>query len=164
MRFEAWPTKDVWVSLALLCVAAFYGYNTFGYSEGTAPGLPNARTLPLVLTAVLTLLALVIFARALVAARPGASAPAGADAEEDPEDARLVEAPSLARLGVLLALLVVYLLLMPRVGFLVATVAFGVAVQALIFRSRLLSGAIVAVAMAGLGYWIFASLLDVPLP
>ncbi len=152
--------RGIWTAVGLLAFAAFYLYNTFGYSARGAAGLPNARTMPLLFVCLLVVLSLVLLWQALTQ-RPGAGE---RHVDPDEDDARLIESPSLRRLGVLLVMLLAYLLLMPIVGFVLSTTLFGLALQVVVFRASWLVSAGVSVLIAGASWWLFSELLAIPLP
>ncbi len=160
MRGRYVDKRGVWTAVGLLAFAAFYLYNTFGYSARGASGLPNARTMPLLMVGVLVLLSLVLLWQSL--ARQQGAVVRHIDPDED--DARLIESPSLRRLGVFLVMLLAYLLVMPVAGFLLSTALFGLALQVVIFRASWIVSAGVSVLVAGASWWLFNDLLAIPLP
>lgn len=88
--------KDVYASIGLLVIAAFYYANAVGIPESTLdePGVPGPSSLPTILALVLAVLAIIMGARALSAA------PARSDSKpkgDDKED----EAPWPRALGIL---------------------------------------------------------------
>lgn len=159
MEPEARRRRALITGVVLLGFSALYLYQTFGYSPGSeAPGLPNARTLPLVLVGVLVLLSGVLLWQARSSGSSGGAVP---DAEKD---ARLVEEPSIRRLGLVLVMLLAYLLMMPYAGFVVSTVLLGVSLQIVVFRASWIKSIVISVVISGLTYWLFAVFLGVLLP
>lgn len=151
--------REIWTVLGLLLVMGIYLYGTFQYSPQGQSGVPNARTFPFLILAILTLLIVAL----LWTSRSPTSGPTIA-LEEDDEDVRLVEDPSLARLGLLIVMLLAYLLVMPQIGFLVSTVLLGIVMQIVIFRASWLMSVVVSVALAAGAYGLFSSVLSIPLP
>lgn len=152
--------RDVWTALALLGLAAFYLFNTFQFSPGGSSNLPNARTLPFLLTGALVLLSFALLwqSRFQHIKRPSALV------EVDDEDAMLIEDPSRLRLGLFLAILVGYALIMPYVGFLIATALLGVLMLTIVFRAFSVINLLAVVALTGFSYWLFARVLNILLP
>lgn len=149
--------RDVWTGLGLLGVVAVYLYGTFQYSGTGQPGLPTARTLPVILMVLLTVLAVLVLWDGVRSAGPEA-----ASSEDD--DVLLVEEPSKARLGLAVLLLFAYLVAMPFIGFPIASVALGIVLQILIFRTRWWMAAVTTLVITGLAYWVFDKFLQIPLP
>lgn len=159
MEPNAKRRRDLLTAAALLAFAVFYLVQTFGYSAGNEdPGLPDARTLPFLLTGALVLLSLVLLGQALSSRRGGGGA------LEVEEDARVIEEPSYRRLALLLGMVLVYLVVMPYVGFVVSTVALGIALQMVIFRVSWMKSILISVFVSGMSYLVFAVLLGVLLP
>ncbi len=160
MEPNAKQKRDVWTALALLGLAGFYLFNTFQFSPGGSAKLPNARTLPFLLTGALVLLSLALLwqSRFQHIKRPAVLA------EADDDDAMLIEDPSRVRLGLFLAILVGYALIMPYAGFLIATVLLGVLLLTIVFRAFSVTNLVAVVVLTGFSYWLFARVLHILLP
>ncbi|HEY8486951.1 MAG TPA: tripartite tricarboxylate transporter TctB family protein, partial [Limnochordales bacterium] len=141
------PNRDQWAALLLLGVAGLYLWGTFQYGDEGPPGMPTARTFPLLLDGALAVLALVLGIGASLGgvgrpqpAHGGAAAPdslpfgqgegqandVSRSAQELPGAAREPGPPdgsALRRVALAVALLAGYLAALPRAGFLVSTVA-----------------------------------------
>ncbi len=160
MEPNANKKRDVWTAVVLLALAGFYLFSTFQFSPGGSGNLPTARTIPFLLTGALVLLSIALFwqNRFQQIKRPAALS------EGDDDEALLIEDPSRLRLGLFLAILVIYALTMPYIGFLIATIALGVLLLAVVFRSVSLVNFIAVLALTGFSYWLFARVLSIPLP
>lgn len=151
--------RDIWTALGLFVLMGVYLYGTYQFSDRSPPGVPNARTFPFL---ILGTLAVLTIAMLWTSRQPEPEEPAGMP--EDEADVRLVEDPSLARLGLLVAMLLAYLWVMPRIGFLASTVILGVVMQVVIFRANWLLSLVVSAVLAAGGYWLFSEMLSIPLP
>ena len=165
------PSRDQWTALLLLVLAGLYLYGTFQYPADGGPGMPTARSFPLLLDGVLFILALALLLSASLR-RPGRGAASGgtglgAGEGQIPSgapEAAVPSQPAWRRLGLAVALLFAYLAVLPRIGFVVSTVLLGVAVQVLLFSARWHWSLLWSVAMVAAAYWLFAIGLSVPLP
>jgi putative tricarboxylic transport membrane protein len=139
---------DLVAALLLLAVAAVYYQQSFLIVRGLAGDRLGPAFFPRLLAGGLALLSLALLARAL----GGRSDPAP---------------PPAARTGLLaatLVLLVVYALVVPRVGFLVATPVFLAMVLVALGVREALSVAAVAAGLTAALYVVFGRLLGVLLP
>jgi len=84
--------------------------------------------------------------------------------EVDDDDAMLIEDPSRLRLGLFLAILVGYALIMPYAGFLLTTVLLGVLMLTIVFRALSVTNFIAVLVLTGFSYWLFARVLSILLP
>lgn len=149
--------KDLLSGATLLGIAGVYYLWTGGIADSTLSDEVGATGLPHALAFVLALLGTILIVRALLVAR--AAAPAeGAAAEDEDEQA------SLPRGIVFLLIGAAYVLLLPFVGYIVATALMIAAVA--IYEGAPRTWVIPAAAIGGaVLYWaIFVKLLDVHQP
>lgn len=139
---------DLLIGLGLMVVAAVYFQQSFAITRGFASDRLGPAFFPRLLAVVLAILALVLVMRAL-------------SGRSDPTP------PPAMRLGVFLGtlvLMVVYSLVLPRVGFLLATPLLLGAVIWLLGLRRWSTMAATAIGVTGVLYIVFARMLKVLLP
>jgi len=139
---------DLLIGLGLLVVAAVYFQQSFAITRGFASDRLGPAFFPRLLGGVLAILALTLVMRAL-------------SGRSDPTP------PPAMRLGVFLGtlvLMVVYSLVLPRVGFLLATPLLLAAVIWLLGLRRWGTMAATAIGVTGVLYIVFARMLKVLLP
>ena len=163
-------TRDRWTAITLLVLAGLYLWGTFQYPGSGTPGMPSARTFPLLLDGALVALSVTLLATAAVRRAPSRATgrePHPTEAADDapPEAPALTAAgEGLRRLGKAVVLLLAYLLVLSRVGFVAATLALGVALQVWLFGTRWPSSLLWSALLVAGAYWLFAVILQVPLP
>lgn len=147
-----WPMKqrNIAAAVVLLLVAAVYGYMTAGLPERSLPDTPPPSFLPWINTVLLTALAGLLLLRNL-----------GPDSEPVSEDG---ESGNGLPAATFLALFVVFIVVLPYVGFLMACVPFFALMMLLFGERRPLRVALGAVGTPFLLFVVFRYGFNILLP
>jgi len=126
--------------------------------SGLGPG-----AFPLLLGSLLLILGIALFVNAGRKKTSGALAKA-AKASEESDSPEESERPQMKRVGGAVLLLVLYLVIMPLLGFVPATIIFSMAYLILLYGQRFIQSILPTVCISVLCYLLFQVVLRVPLP
>ncbi len=143
-------TRNLIAALGLIAFAVWYGVLTAGLPERGIPNTPGPSFFPWIITASLAVLAAALLRQGLRAARRG-------DTLIAPGQPAVLGATALAAF-------VVYLALLPVLGFLVASIPFFAAMMALYGERRPAWLALGSVACPAGLFVLFRHLFQIPLP
>lgn len=159
--------RDVWIGLAALVLAALYWAGTKQISVSPLDGVVNATAMPRALAMAMALFSLLLIARALLlewmsvrATRAAGASPGSMRAE----DGRRFTLPQHFRAVGVLVIGVLYLLLLPRLGYLPSMALLVLAASVYIGARPSVYTLAVAAGVALAFYLIFDRLLGIPLP
>lgn len=162
--------RDVWIGLAALVVAALYWWGADGIPISPLDGAVNAAAMPKALAYALGGLAAVLILRAIAirlmtrrAIQQAAPEPAEVAREDEQSESPPSRVKHLRAMG-MLAIGLVYLLIVPYLGYLVSVALLVFAVS--LYMKAPLGRKTLAVAV-GSGvffYFMFVQFLDIPLP
>lgn len=162
--------RDIWIGLVALVVAALYWWGADGIPISPLDGAVNAAAMPQALAYALAGLAVVLILRAIsiqlmtrraiqqAAPEPAEAVREGEESETPPSRFKHLRAMGMLAIGL------VYLLLIPYLGYLVSVALLVFAVS--LYMKAPLSRKTLAVAV-GSGvffYFMFVRFLDIPLP
>ncbi|MFZ5634285.1 MAG: tripartite tricarboxylate transporter TctB family protein [Bacillota bacterium] len=156
--------SDRIVAVILLLMGVFVFMEGLSIPRAALQREPGAGAFPMLLGVLMSVLAVALFVSAGRKRKAPVRPPAPAEAVEK---ARAVQEPlpaRLKRIGWVALTLAVYFILLKILGFLAASVLFGVIYLYLIYRQRILSSLFTAVLLAAFGFLLFEVLLKVPLP
>lgn len=158
--------RDVWIGLAALVLAALYWAGTEQIPVSPLDGVVNATAVPRALAMALALFSLLLITRALLVewmTVRASRAAGGSPAPADEEGCRFTRRQHARAMGVLL-IGVVYLLLLPWLGYLPSMILLVMAASVYIGARPSPYTAGVALAVAVIFYLLFDWLLGIPMP
>jgi putative tricarboxylic transport membrane protein len=143
-------SRNVSAALVLIVLGLVYGYLTAGLPKRSLPDTPDPSFFPWIITASLLILSVALLVQGLQAPR---------SARDAADTAGGLRAPA-----VFLALFVVYVAVLPVIGFVIASVPFFAALMWLYGERRWGWIGIVSVALPVILVVVFRSGLRIPLP
>jgi putative tricarboxylic transport membrane protein len=147
--------RNIAAAVGLIVCGLVYGILSWNLPERSLPGTPGPSFFPLVVTAMLLVLSVALLVRALVSER---AAPA------PDEDAAALAVGERGLAAGALAVLLAYVVLLPTLGFVLATIPFFAVLMALFGERRPIPVVAGAVAMTAILYGLFRHGLGIFLP
>lgn len=149
---------DVYLSVGLVLLSSFYLYHALGLPQGMSRGSPRAGTFPFYLGLLLVGASLVYLAQSVLAL--GWRRAGGGSVRERPDRTGAMPLGTL----VLLAAVTAYVIALYYVGFIAATVVFGIGVLRFYFGSSWLVSVLAPTIITASCYLIFIYGLGLSLP
>lgn len=146
--------RNIAAALGLIVCGLIYGYLSWGLPQRSLPNTPGPSFFPLVVTVLLLALSVALLIQGIAADRD-VSAPGG-DAATRLADRRLT--------FVLLATIFAYVVLLPVLGFILATIPFFAALTVLYGERRPILVLISALIMTAILYGVFRHVFGIFLP
>jgi len=146
--------RNIAAAVGLIVFGLVYGYLAWGLPVRSLPNTPGPSFFPLVVTVVILALSAALFMQGFAMERdPPALQP---DKSASPSSRRSA--------GLLLLVVLAYIVLIPLLGFILATIPFFAVLMVLFGERRPVLVAIGALAMTAILYGVFRYGLDVFLP
>lgn len=159
------PRTDRWIGAALLIIAGYWAWQTALLDNPEMPGTIGPRVFPFILSGLLAVLALFLIAGTRRAGVVKQEVAAAAEAESGAASARSLLEHEWVAVPLTLGLLLIYVYLLPTVGFLLSTpFLMLVAVKFLLGETSWVRAVAVSVGVSLTIYLVFGKIFSVPLP